>query len=555
MSSRHTLDVVLCWHMHQPWYERDGVFTQPWVYLHGIRSYADMAAHLENVQGARAVVNFVPTLLEQIALYAENIEAHLADGTPLADPLLAALATDPLPVAADQRDKLIEACLMVNERHVLGRYPQFGRLAELARAAGAQGGRYLTDGFLSDLLVWFHLAWFGEQQRRSSPQLQQLLGQGEDFTLENRRTLLELIGSELAGLVPRYRALAEAGAVELAVSPWAHPIVPLLLDFESGRAALPNLPLPAASGYPGGAARVGWHLEAALASFESHFGRRPAGCWPSEGAVSEAAVDAIGAAGFQWIATGGQVLSNSLARAGAHVHCRHRVFRLREDGVACFFRDDGLSDQIGFNYQHWEAQDAVNDLVGHLENIAAHCDCQDMLVAIVMDGENAWDHYPANGFDFLQGLYQALADHQRIRLTTFADYLARPDIRHARLPGLVAGSWVHGTLATWVGNAAKNRAWDLLTAAKTEYDRLPEALRAPDSPVTRELALCEGSDWFWWLDEFNEAGAVARFDELFRSHLKALYRAMELAPPAALETSLVTGTKDAPVHVMRRAEE
>jgi alpha-amylase/alpha-mannosidase (GH57 family) len=99
MSSRKPIDVVLCWHMHQPWYLRDGTFTQPWVYLHGLKSYADMAAHLETVQGARAVVNFVPTLLEQLVLYSNNIAAHLAVNAPLADPLLAALVADPLPAA------------------------------------------------------------------------------------------------------------------------------------------------------------------------------------------------------------------------------------------------------------------------------------------------------------------------------------------------------------------------------------------------------------------------------------------------------------------------
>jgi alpha-amylase/alpha-mannosidase (GH57 family) len=62
------LPVVLLWHMHQPPY-RDalsGRYVLPWTYLHAIKDYTDMAAHLEEVPGAKAVVNFTPVLIEQI---------------------------------------------------------------------------------------------------------------------------------------------------------------------------------------------------------------------------------------------------------------------------------------------------------------------------------------------------------------------------------------------------------------------------------------------------------------------------------------------------------
>ena len=60
--------VVLLWHMHQPQY-RDpitGVSILPWTYLHAIKDYVDMAAHLEANPGARAVINFTPVLIEQL---------------------------------------------------------------------------------------------------------------------------------------------------------------------------------------------------------------------------------------------------------------------------------------------------------------------------------------------------------------------------------------------------------------------------------------------------------------------------------------------------------
>ncbi|MDE2088529.1 MAG: glycoside hydrolase, partial [Gammaproteobacteria bacterium] len=75
MSDKPRLKVVLCWHMHQPQY-RDpvsGLYHLPWTYLHAIKDYVDMAAHLEAVPEARAVVNFAPILIEQIADYAAQV--------------------------------------------------------------------------------------------------------------------------------------------------------------------------------------------------------------------------------------------------------------------------------------------------------------------------------------------------------------------------------------------------------------------------------------------------------------------------------------------------
>ncbi len=70
------LNVVLCWHMHQPWYRNglDGEYRLPWVYLHGIKDYSDMAAHLEKHPRMRCVVNFAPVLLEQVDDYAQPVD-------------------------------------------------------------------------------------------------------------------------------------------------------------------------------------------------------------------------------------------------------------------------------------------------------------------------------------------------------------------------------------------------------------------------------------------------------------------------------------------------
>ena len=115
------------------------------------------------------------------------------------------------------------------------------------------------------MAVWYHLAWLGETVKRGNAQVAMLMAQEQDFTAAQRRTLLSLIGGLIAGVLPRYRALSEAGRVELAMSPYSHPILPLLYDFATAREASPDAPLPHAARYSGGAERAIWHAATLVA--------------------------------------------------------------------------------------------------------------------------------------------------------------------------------------------------------------------------------------------------------------------------------------------------
>ena len=533
------LEVVLCWHMHQPAY-RDpvtGRYHLPWTYLHAIKDYTDMAAHLEAEPRARAVVNFAPILLEQLDDYAANLAAHLEGGAALADPLLAALAAEAAPVEAAARRDWVAACLRANRRHLIERFPRYRALADTAEAALGDEALLMAqpDPFFFDLLVWYHLAWLGESVRRDHAAARDLLARERDYGPAERRALLELIHGLIAGIVPRYRALAVAGRVELSMTPYAHPILPLLMDLGCAREAVPELVLPAVADYPGGEARARWQVARGREVFQAHFGFAPVGCWPAEGGVSAPALDLLAEYGFAWVASGEGVLRNSLGEAvvGANrPRWLNRPYRLEGRAPSCFFRDDELSDLIGFSYGDWHADDAVADLVHRLGNIA-EAGPPGRVVSIILDGENAWEHYPENGYFFLSALYRRLAEDPRLRLTTFRDAGAEP----ARLDRLVAGSWVYGSFTTWIGDPAKNRAWELLVEAKTAFDAAVAAGRLQGGRydrAARQLAVCEGSDWCWWFGDYNAADTVRDFDRLYRRQLAALYALIDAPVPDAL---------------------
>ncbi|OUR71105.1 glycoside hydrolase [Methylophaga sp. 41_12_T18] len=542
------LKVVLCWHMHQPQYSEPmgGMYQLPWTYLHAIKDYVDMAWHLESIPNAKAVVNFAPTLIEQIADYDEQLKSRFKGTGHLKDPLLIALDSPVQPASAEERKTLINACLRANEEKLIAPFPCFASLAETARWLLDKPERldYINDQFMIDMVVWYHLAWMGESVRRSDVRIQELMKKGKKYTFHDRRQLMIVIGELLDGLIPRFRRLAESGRVELSVTPYAHPIVPLLLDINSTLEAMPDAPLPEATNYPGGEERAHWHMEEGLRVFESYFGFRPKGCWPSEGAVCEDTLKLIAQHGFDWAATGENVLRNSLNISDMAGENIHKPYKLPGVSPACFFRDDGLSDLIGFSYTKWGADDAVNDFIHHLTTIKSTTEDEpDRVVSIILDGENAWEYYSYNGYYFLQALYSRLADHPEIELTTFSEAL-KAGVKSAELPKMMAGSWVYGSFSTWIGEPDKNHGWDLLSAAKQTFDRvIIEKTFEPDfmQALLRQLAICEGSDWFWWFGDYNASDSVSDFERLFRMHLSNLYQMLGEEVPQNLSAVVSQG--------------
>jgi alpha-amylase/alpha-mannosidase (GH57 family) len=226
----------------------------------------------------------------------------------------------------------------------------------------------------------------------------------------------------------------------------------------------------------------------------------------------------------------------------------HSPYRLQEGRLNLYFRDDGLSDLIGFTYGEWHADDAVGDLINHLENIAEACkDNPQAVVSIIMDGENAWEYYPRNGCYFLDALYKRIVEHPGLELTTFSECLEQQKKPAPVLPHLVAGSWVYGTFSTWIGEQDKNRAWDMLVEAKRVYDRVLDEGRLDETQQQEaelQLANCEGSDWFWWFGDYNPGGAVSDFERLFRHQLTHLYEILGESPPDYLAHVFTYGGGD-----------
>lgn len=527
------LRLALIWHFHQPDYVSPVTRRpiMPWTRLHALKDYADMAEHVARHPGLRATFNVVPTLLDQLRA--------IASGEAPADPFLALAMKDAAALTQEERNFVVGHFFSLSRSMMAVALPRFTELKALRgnAPAGAIGkdavGRF-DEQALTDLQVLFHLAWSGTLLQ-AHPVLAALRGKGRNFTADDREALLAVQREFLAEIIPRWTKLADAGRIELSVTPYYHPILPLLCDLDSARQALPDLTLPRTPFRHRADADL--QLTSGLSAFREAFGRAAAGGWPSEGAISEAALARMHAAGYRWAASDEDVLFASLGEHGLALRCRPWRFG---SGPVLLFRDHDLSDRIGFNYATRPPDDAAADFVDRLLAIRESLpdDGTPYVVSVILDGENAWESYPDHARPFFDALYGALEAEPRIRTVTASE---AADPASARLlPRVVAGSWIYGNLATWAGHPEKNRAWELLAAARDAV----EASRGEPAwgdPAWRAILAAEGSDWFWWYGDDHPTEYGAEFDAGFRDKLRAAYVAAGLAAPAVLDEPIRKG--------------
>jgi alpha-amylase/alpha-mannosidase (GH57 family) len=521
--------LALLWHMHQPYYEdrATGEHILPWVRLHAIKDYWGMVALLREFPGIRVTFNLVPSLVAQVEAFAADRarDRHLALGLKPAAEL-----------TPDEARWMAANGFHAPYDTMIGPYPRYAEL-HAARLAGRPFG----DGELRDLQVWHKLAWMDPDLLVSDPRLVALAGQDRDFSEADKAQLRAVELEILARIVPEYRDASGRGQVELATSPFYHPILPLLCDSDVHLRAHPQAARPRARfARPGDARR---QIARAVAFHEATFGSRPRGMWPPEGSVSDEALGLIAEAGLTWVATDEDILARSLGEP-MRPALLYRPYRVGAGGPVALFRDHALSDRIGFAYQSWDAEAAAADFVGRVREAgrrygeAAGGDAA--IVPVILDGENAWEYYPGGGRPFLRALYGALAAAPDIQTVTMAEAASAPA---GTLASVFPGSWINGDFYIWIGHRDDHRAWDQLSAARDAFDTRAALVDATAGDrALEELLIAEGSDWFWWYGDDHSSDHDAEFDDLFRRHLRNAYTALGAPIPEELfATNISTG--------------
>jgi hypothetical protein len=110
-----------------------------------------------------------------------------------------------------------------------------------------------------------------------------------------------------------------------------------------------------------------------------------------------------------------------------------------------------------------------------------------------------------------------------------------------RLPSIFPGSWINADFYIWIGHADDHRAWSQLAEARRALESPPPGL--PEAALARareEMLIAEGSDWFWWYGDDHSSDHDLEFDELFRRHVRSIYRALEKPIPEELFVTNIT---------------
>jgi len=553
------IHLAILWHQHQPFYlERDGEgerYRFPWVRLHAVRDYYAMAAILAEHPEVHATINLAPSLLRQIEGYLERQATDRA---------LELSRKPAVRLTAGEREEMLGSFFDADWHNQIYPHPRYKELFEQSLA-----GKPFSPQDITDLQLWFNLAWFAPEFLERSVRLHDganidlrpLLEKQRGFSESDIEDVLQSQYAVMRNIIPLHRALQDAGQIEVSTTPFYHPILPLLHDTDTAAISRPGAPLPGRFQAPQDAQS---QVMKSVRFYEERFGRKPRGMWPAEGAVGQTVLDYFVRAGIRWIASDQGVLERS-GRWGYRIDepdvlCRPYRAEGRDGSVSVFFRDQPLSDAIGFKYQSFPdqaeaARAFIADIKGRLA--ARATDHANRVVSVILDGENAWGSYRQAARPFLHALYRALSEDREIKTVTFSEYLdgnagravhphpleAQPkvyELFHASWTG--TGGPIPGVdFGTWIGEREANRAWELLrrtredlAAAGAEPESHPEAFEA--------LYAAEGSDWFWWYGDDHESGYDDVFDELYRGHLRAAYLAAHLQPPESLAVPIVRRT-------------
>jgi alpha-amylase/alpha-mannosidase (GH57 family) len=532
----------IIWHQHQPVYYKDpvtGIYEKPWVRVHAAKDYVDMAAMLKKYSNIHVTFNLTPSLIRQL----DDFQAGAKD-------LYWVTAEVPADQLTDEQKQFLLDRFFDTNRKIIARFPRYQELLQMRD----DGTEYTTQDYL-DLQVLFNLAWTDPDWLAQEP-LASLVTKGSNYQESDKEIVFGEHLKLIEEVIPIHKELQDAGQIEVTMTPYAHPILPLLVSTRLALVANPSMDLPSKD-FSYGVDAVA-QLQLGVQLYQDHFDMAPRGMWPAEGAVAQEIVNMVSAAGIQWMASDEGVLAASLgmdsfSRDAKEVVTEpdvlYRPYYVQGktgNPVAMVFRDVVISDKVGFTYSGVSGTAAASDFVNRIHSIRdsliASGATGPHLVSVILDGENAWENYDNDGKEFLNSLYTDLSNDPLIRTVTPSEFLSiSPD--QPKIENLWAGSWINHDFSTWIGEDEENRAWDYLATARELLQKYLTGIRQTTAEALEQaqeyMYIAEGSDWFWWFGTDQNSGNDEAFDEQFRNTLKQVYTSLKEMPPDELDVPII----------------
>jgi alpha-amylase/alpha-mannosidase (GH57 family) len=540
MTSSKPVFLHIMWHQHQPWYVEPGSkrCVMPWVRLHGVKDYYDIAWLSKEYDGWKQTINLVPSLLEQLQRY--------TDGS-LTDEYWELSCKPANHLTNEEKKKILQCFFDAHAPRMIHPFPRYDELFRKRGRSAATAVDRFSEQDIRDLQVWHNLSWIDPIWRENPDlPLRALIKKQKNFTEEDKHQVLDIQNVILKKIIPLHQELYNKGKIQLTCSPYYHPILPLLCDTSIAQVSNPHDPVPE----PAFANQedAEWQVREGVKAFKRIIGADPVGMWPSEGSVSDQACAIMAQEQVSFFASDEAILLQSDFIHGktpdrSELYRLHRLETAKGE-IDCVFRDHGLSDLIGFVYQNRDPKEAAKDFISHLKNIGDNWnDKTPPLVNVILDGENCWEFYARDGHDFLRYFIEGILKEPQVVSTTVPEYRELYPAK-TTLKSIHPGSWINSNYRIWIGHQEHNAAWHFLRQAREKLvekeDQLDEEVRAT---AWEMLHICEGSDWFWWYGDINSSQHDMLFDHLFRVHLIHLYEQIGEPAPTSLHKPIKQAKK------------
>ncbi len=539
MNQSKKLSIAFYWHMHQPVYQlsTNGSYLMPWVRLHAVKDYLDMAMWAKKFDKLKLNFNYVPVLLDAIIDYTDDNTHDIHSKLTI---------TPEENLTNENKIFILNNFFDANYQTMILPNPEFHRLYQIIQAEGTADTSIFTNQEYADIMALFNLAWIDSSFKTTNAELKKLVKKGKNYTLEDRIKIIEIQREIIKKIIPNIKKLVEKNKIEITTSPYYHPILPILLDYKN----IKKNPIPEEDiSYLKTELDAKLQTKMALDRVEEIFGKRPRGIWPSEHCVSGKTLDMLSSLGVEWSISDEGILANSINYEfehdfkGYHQDPYHLLktyqYKTKNSDIKMIFRDSTIPNLISFEYQNHNPIATANDLYDRIKvlqsKILSSPD-NEHLLTIALDGENCWENYLEDGASFLKTLYTLITEDESLETVLISDYLETAK-EHKKLNKISAGSWINRNFKLWVDEPVKDLAWAYLRRVRQDFSEFVK--REPLNPnieqARRELFICEGSDWFWWYGEPNDSGRDNIFDFLFRTHLKNIYRYLDLDAPKYLD--------------------
>ena len=484
-----------------------------------------MLKHVRNFPPIKVTFNFTPSLLLEIEKY------KTGKGTDRQFLLFKKNAEE---LTEGEKIEILRDFFLANWQEMVKPYPRyFSMLLKRGKNIVDEELVSIVRTFQSDeirdIQIWANLSWIDPIFRHEIGDLYQ---KGRNFSEADKERIITLQNKIISSIFDEYKKAWESGQIELSTSPLYHPIMPLLIDSNLAKVSNPNLVIPFEFSHADDARQ---QLIAGINVFERIFGNKPKGIWPPEGSVCEELMPMISSLGIDWIATDEEILARSI----------NASFRRDENGVPnqsellyqpwifkdvkIVFRDRTLSDLIGFEYEGWDQKNAALDLITRIKHIRNSLSPSGRyMIPIILDGENAWEHYSNDGSEFLENLYGNLVQ-ENIKTTTITNFFKENQVKNT-MPTVFPGSWIGANFNIWIGHPEDHSAWLIVQRLR---NRLVQK-NITDKEIWDRFYAMEGSDWFWWFGDEHYSNVAEVFDELFRMNAVWIYRRIGEEAPAEL---------------------